>query len=48
MCSCGPRTKINGKDYPPAAKLEIPGMAWIAGMFGGGSSGDKGGGKEDL
>ncbi|KAI5460004.1 cytochrome P450 [Mariannaea sp. PMI_226] len=37
-CTCNPRTKINGKEYPPAAKFEIPGVAWLTSMFGGGAS----------
>ncbi|KAF7543397.1 hypothetical protein G7Z17_g10773 [Cylindrodendrum hubeiense] len=47
-CTCGPRTKVNGKEYPPAAKFEIPGASWIASMFGGGGSKGNGNGKQDL
>ncbi|KAH6890357.1 hypothetical protein B0T10DRAFT_560872 [Thelonectria olida] len=45
-CTCGPRTKVDGKEYPPAAKFEIPGVAWLTSMFGGGGRGKDG--KEDL
>lgn len=49
-CTCQPRTKIEGKEYPPAAKFEIPGVAWISSFFGGGSGkGNSGGnGKGEL
>lgn len=45
-CTCGPRTKVGGKEYPPAAKFEMPGVSWLTSMFGGGAKGGKG--KEDL
>lgn len=46
-CTCEPRHRVNGVEYPPAAAFEIPGWSWISGMFGGGKS--KGGpNKEDL
>ncbi|KAL2680784.1 hypothetical protein Neosp_008387 [[Neocosmospora] mangrovei] len=44
-CTCTPRTKIDGKEYPPAAAMQIPGLSWITGMFGGGGRKD---GKQDL
>ncbi|QPC78771.1 hypothetical protein NXS19_009076 [Fusarium pseudograminearum] len=36
-CTCTPRTKIGGKEYPPAAAMQIPGLSWISGMLGRGS-----------
>lgn len=30
---------MNGKDYPPSAKMGIPGLSWVTSMFGGGGSG---------
>ncbi|CEI68726.1 unnamed protein product [Fusarium venenatum] len=39
-CTCTPRTKIGGKEYPPAAAMQIPGLSWISGMLGGGSHQD--------
>ncbi|KAH7258133.1 cytochrome P450 [Fusarium solani] len=31
-CTCTPRTKIDGKQYPPAAAMQIPGLSWITGI----------------
>lgn len=42
-CTCSPRTKINGKEYPPPAKFEIPGLRWLTNVFGGGDSAGSGG-----
>ncbi|KAM5345517.1 hypothetical protein ACJ41O_011379 [Fusarium nematophilum] len=48
-CSCTPRTKIDGKAYPPPASVQIPGLSWITGLFGGGGRRGTGGdGKQDL
>lgn len=46
-CSCQPRITINGKEYPGAAPLSIPGMAWVSSWFTGGEAGKKQG-KTDL
>ncbi|KAI5868134.1 cytochrome P450 [Durotheca rogersii] len=35
-CTCGPRVTIEGKQYPPAAKMSMPGLSWLTSMFGGG------------
>lgn len=46
-CTCEPRVNVNGKDYPPAAKMAMPGMpSFLKGWMGGGDKKD--GGKEDL
>ncbi|KAI0024973.1 hypothetical protein F4780DRAFT_487345 [Xylariomycetidae sp. FL0641] len=48
-CTCTPRVTVDGKAYPPAAKVQIPGLSWLTGMFGGGSSkGEGGNGKGEL
>ncbi|KAI1376788.1 hypothetical protein F4677DRAFT_73889 [Hypoxylon crocopeplum] len=39
-CTCEPRVMVNGKAYPPAAKMAIPGLSWLSSMFGGGGGGD--------
>ncbi|KAB5570281.1 hypothetical protein GE09DRAFT_1217717 [Coniochaeta sp. 2T2.1] len=45
-CTCEPRINVNGKDYPPAAKMAMPGMpSFLKGWVGGEK---KDGGKEDL
>ncbi|CAK7235784.1 hypothetical protein SCUCBS95973_009385 [Sporothrix curviconia] len=45
-CTCTPRVEVNGKEYPPAAAMSIPGASFIAGLFGWGCKGkDK---KEEL
>ena len=46
-CTCGPAVMVDGKAYPPAARLEIPGMSWIGrllGLGGDGAGDGKGGG----
>lgn len=43
-CTCEPKVNVNGKEYPPAAKMSVPGAAWLGSMFGG----KKGEGKTDL
>ncbi|KAJ4264777.1 hypothetical protein NW762_005020 [Fusarium torreyae] len=45
-CTCTPKTKIGDKEYPPAAAMQIPGLSWITGMFGGGANKDSGGDKK--
>jgi hypothetical protein len=52
-CTCEPRVKVGDKEYPPAAAMQVPGMAWLGGLFGGGKGGEAGGqgqgkGKEEL
>ncbi|KAH9884578.1 hypothetical protein F4778DRAFT_762703 [Xylariomycetidae sp. FL2044] len=52
-CACGPPIMLGGKAYPPAAKMEIPGLSWVTSWFGGGGGGgsdggSKGRGKDDL
>ncbi|KAI6092619.1 hypothetical protein F4821DRAFT_137958 [Hypoxylon rubiginosum] len=36
-CTCEPRVAVDGKAYPPSAKMQIPGLSWLGSMFGGGS-----------
>jgi len=43
-CSCEPRVRIGGKEYPPAAAAQIPGMAWLGSLLGGGGKKDEAGG----
>ena len=33
-CTCAPPVVVDGKEYPPAAKLEVPGLSWLAGLLG--------------
>ncbi|CAI0644956.1 unnamed protein product [Colletotrichum noveboracense] len=40
-CTCTPKVTVNGKEYPPAGSVSIPGMSWLSSLFGGGSSNDK-------
>ncbi|KAH8673997.1 hypothetical protein BX600DRAFT_456766 [Xylariales sp. PMI_506] len=49
-CICEPRVVVDGVPYPPAAKLEVPGISWLSNMlgFGGGGSQKNAKGKEDL
>ncbi|KAI0902152.1 hypothetical protein F4806DRAFT_27561 [Annulohypoxylon nitens] len=35
-CTCEPRVTVDGKDYPPSAKMSIPGVSWLSSMFGSG------------
>jgi len=35
-CSCEPRFKVGDKEYPPAAAMQIPGIAWLGSLVGGG------------
>ncbi|ROV99055.1 hypothetical protein VMCG_06637 [Cytospora schulzeri] len=44
-CSCEPRVEFDGKAYPPAARVAIPGASWFSGLMGGGGGGQK---KDDL
>lgn len=37
-CTCEPKVVINGKEYPPAAKFQMPGAALLGNIFG---TGDK-------
>ncbi|KAI0603288.1 hypothetical protein F4775DRAFT_22485 [Biscogniauxia sp. FL1348] len=41
-CTCGSPIMIGGKAYPPAANVDIPGLSWLAGLFGGRRSGKEG------
>lgn len=34
-CSCPPRVTVNGRQYPAAAPLSIPGLSWVTGWFSG-------------
>ncbi|KAI2612143.1 uncharacterized protein GGS25DRAFT_107565 [Hypoxylon fragiforme] len=55
-CTCEPRVTVDGKAYPPAAKVAVPGLSWLSNAFGGGGdqakAGEetkgKGGGKGEL
>ncbi|KAF6814359.1 hypothetical protein CSOJ01_04082 [Colletotrichum sojae] len=40
-CTCTPRVTVNGKEYPPAGSVSIPGMSWLSSFFGGVGSNDK-------
>ena len=37
-CTCEGRVTINGKAYPKAARIEIPGLSWLTGLVGGGGN----------
>jgi hypothetical protein len=46
-CTCEPRVNVDGKDYPPAAKMAMPGMpSFLKGWMGGSEKTD--GGKGEL
>ncbi|KAI0010299.1 hypothetical protein F4779DRAFT_315589 [Xylariaceae sp. FL0662B] len=45
-CTCGPPVMIDGKAYPPSAKLAIPGLSWLSGLLGGGGGASKGDGSK--
>ena len=48
-CTCQPRFKVGDKEYPPAAALQIPGMAWLGSLLGGGKKDEAAGkGKDEL
>lgn len=51
-CTCEPRVKFRGTEYPPSPPLEIPGLSWLSGLFGGGGqkadAKKDGAGKEEL
>jgi hypothetical protein len=36
-CTCGPRVKMAGREWPPAARFEIPGASWLGSLLGGGA-----------
>lgn len=46
-CSCDPKVEVDGKPYPHAARVAIPGASWLSGIVGGGG-GQKKEGKEEL
>jgi hypothetical protein len=35
-CTCEPKVTVDGKEYPPAAKFELPIPSWLKGIVGGG------------
>ncbi|KAK5664249.1 hypothetical protein OQA88_466 [Cercophora sp. LCS_1] len=37
-CTCEPKTEVNGKKYPPMAKLNVGLPSWMTSWMGGGSS----------
>jgi hypothetical protein len=40
-CTCEARVTVDGKEYPAAAPLEIPGLSWIGSVLGGGKKDTK-------
>jgi hypothetical protein len=44
-CSCDPKVEVDGKAYPHAARVAIPGASWLSGIVGGGQKKD---GKDEL
>ncbi|KAL8420023.1 hypothetical protein RB594_002976 [Gaeumannomyces avenae] len=38
-CTCEPKVTVDGKEFPPAAKVSIPGAAWLGSLLGGGGGG---------
>jgi hypothetical protein len=46
-CSCEPKVEVDGKSYPRAARVAIPGASWLSGIVGG-SSRQKKEGKDEL
>lgn len=49
-CTCEPRVEVDGKSYPHAARVAIPGASFFSGLMGGGGGKKEGGqqGKEEL
>lgn len=45
-CTCQPKVTVDGTEYPPAAKVSIPGAAWLGSLLGGGKAEGKGDGKK--
>lgn len=45
-CTCEPKVMVEGKEFPPAAKMSIPGASWFSSLIGGGQK--KSDGKDDL
>ena len=43
-CTCEPRVEADGKSYPHAARVAIPGASWLSGLVGG----EKKEGKDEL
>lgn len=37
-CTCEPKTEINGKKYPPSAKMNIGLPSWMTSWMGGSSN----------
>ncbi|KAI1335135.1 hypothetical protein F5Y15DRAFT_398979 [Xylariaceae sp. FL0016] len=48
-CTCEPPIMVEGKAYPPAASMELPGLSWLTSWFGGDASKkDQTKGKDEL
>lgn len=47
-CTCEPKVEVDGKPYPPAARVAIPGASWLGGLVGGGGGQKKEAGKDEL
>ncbi|EOO02759.1 hypothetical protein UCRPA7_1731 [Phaeoacremonium minimum UCRPA7] len=45
-CTCEPKVTVDGKEFPPAAKMSIPGASWLSNLIGGGQKQNTG--KGDL
>lgn len=45
-CTCEPKVEVGGKEYPPAAKMGVPGF--LKGWIGGSDEGKKTDKKEEL
>ncbi|KAH7354112.1 hypothetical protein B0T11DRAFT_331984 [Plectosphaerella cucumerina] len=30
-CTCTPKVEVGGKQYPPAAPFQVPGLSWLTG-----------------
>ncbi|KAL2282779.1 hypothetical protein FJTKL_10394 [Diaporthe vaccinii] len=46
-CACEPKVEVDGKSYPHAARVAIPGASWLSGLVGGGGD-QKKEGKDEL
>lgn len=47
-CACEPKVEVDGKSYPHAARVAIPGASWLSGLVGGGGGDQKKEGKDEL
>ncbi|KAM7205046.1 hypothetical protein V8F33_001287 [Rhypophila sp. PSN 637] len=47
-CTCEPKVEVDGKKYPPQAKMSLGMPSFLKGWFGGSSKADDRGKKDEL